>query len=168
MFLRKARLTWFSLMCVLATAGIVTATSIVIPSDDDLIIGARAIVRGNVTAVATGYDDAHKSIFTYITLRVQEVFKGNINTSEIVIKEPGGVTGNRGSLIFGTPEFKTGENVLLYLDTWPDGSLRVHQWFLGKFTINTNRANGKLTLVRDAISGNITVLGRSQTGPITD
>ncbi|MEO6725983.1 MAG: putative Ig domain-containing protein [Blastocatellia bacterium] len=168
MFLRKSRLTWLSLMCVLATAGVVTATSIVIPSDDELIIGARAIVRGNVTAVASGYDDAHKAIFTYITLRVQEVFKGNITTSEIVIKEPGGVTGNRGSLIFGTPEFKTGENVLLYLDTWPDGSLRVHQWFLGKFTINTNRANGKLTLVRDAISGNITVLGRSQTGPITD
>ncbi len=168
MFLRKTRLTSLSLVCVLAAAGVVTATSIVIPSDDELIIGARAIVRGNVTAVASGYDDAHKSIFTYITLRVQEVFKGNITTSEIVIKEPGGVTGTRGSMIFGTPEFKIGEDVLLYLDTWADGSLRVHQWFLGKFTVNTNRANGKLTLARDAISGNITVIGRSQSGPITD
>lgn len=168
MFLRKARLTSLSLMCVLAAAGVVTATSIVIPSDDELIIGARAIVRGNVTAVTSGYDDAHKSIFTYITLQVQEVFKGNITTSEIVIKEPGGVTGTRGSMIFGTPEFKVGEDVLLYLDTWADGSLRVHQWFLGKFTVNTNRANGKLTLARDAVSGNITVIGRSQAGPITD
>jgi CO dehydrogenase/acetyl-CoA synthase epsilon subunit len=168
MFLRNARLTSLSLVCVLAASAVVTATSIVIPSDDELIIGARAIVRGNVTAVSSGYDDAHKSIFTYITLRVQEVFKGQITTNEIVIKEPGGVTGTRGSIIFGTPEFKVGEDVLLYLDTWPDGSLRVHQWFLGKFNVNTNRANGKLTIARDASTGNITVIGRSQAGPITD
>ena len=41
MFLRKARLTSLSLVCLLAAAGVVTATSIVIPSDDELIIGVR-------------------------------------------------------------------------------------------------------------------------------
>jgi len=168
MFLRKAKLTSFSLLCVLMAAGIVTATSVVIPSDDELIIGARAIVRGNVTSVVSGYDEAHKSIFTYITLRVQEVFKGKITTGEIVIKEPGGVTQERGSVIFGTPEFKTGEDVLLYLDTWADGSLRVHQWFLGKFNVNTDRANNKMLVTRNIDSARTTVVGRSQAGAITD
>lgn len=168
MFLRKAKLTSCTLLFVLATASIVSATSVVIPSDDELIIGARAIVRGQVTAVVSGYDDSHKAIFTYITLRVQDVFKGQITGGEIVIKEPGGVTQDRGSVIFGTPEFKTGEDVLLFLDTWADGSLRVHQWFLGKFNVNTDKASGKLQVSRNLNSGNVTVVGRSQAGPITE
>ncbi|MGE0884030.1 MAG: FG-GAP-like repeat-containing protein [Blastocatellales bacterium] len=168
MFLRKARLTSLSLLCVLAAAGIATATSVVIPSDDEMIIGARAIVRGSVTAVVSGYDEQHKAIFTYITLRVQEVFKGQITTSEIVIKEPGGVTQTQGSVVFGTPEFKTGEDVLLYLDTWADGSLRVHNWFLGKYLVYVNRSTGNLTVARDASNGSVTVVGRSQSGPITE
>lgn len=133
-----------------------------------MIIGARAIVRGSVRSVVSGYDEQHKAIFTYITLSVQEVFKGQIISSEIVIKEPGGVTQDRGSVIFGTPEFKTGEDVLLYLDTWADGSLRVHQWFLGKYNVYVNRATGKLTVSRDASNGNVSVISRSQSGTITD
>jgi len=168
MFLRKARLTSCSLLFVLATAGIVTATSVVIPSDDELIIGARAIVRGQVTAVVSGYDEGHKAIFTYVTLRVQDVFKGRITSNEIVIKAPGGVTQDRGSVVFGTPEFKTGEDVLLFLDTWADGSLRVHQWFLGKFNVNTAKDTGKLLVTRNLSSSNVSILGRSQTGTITE
>lgn len=168
MFLRKVKLTSYSLLFVLAAAGIVTATSVVIPSDDELIIGARAIVRGNVTSVTSGYDAQNKAIFTYVTLRVQTIFKGQITGSEIVIKEPGGVTQDRGSVIFGTPEFKTGEEVLLYLDTWADGSLRVHQWFLGKFNVNTDKATGRSLVARNMNSSNVSIVGRSQTGAITD
>ncbi|MGH9800449.1 MAG: hypothetical protein ACRD82_08810, partial [Blastocatellia bacterium] len=119
MFFRKAAL---SVLCVLAVFSVVSATSVVIPSDDEMIIGARAIVRGQVISVASSLDSQRNIIFTYITLRVQEVFKGKISIGEIVIKEPGGVAGNRGSLIFGIPDFKTGEDVLLFLDTWADGS----------------------------------------------
>jgi hypothetical protein len=36
-------------------------------------------------------------------------------------------------MFFGVPQFTVDEQVLLYLDTWQDGSLRVYQWFMGKF-----------------------------------
>ncbi|MEK7830556.1 MAG: hypothetical protein AAB401_05680, partial [Acidobacteriota bacterium] len=165
MFFRKATL---SFLCVLAAFSIVSATSVVIPSDDEMIIGARAIVRGQVVSVVSGLDVQRDIVFTYITLRVQEVFKGKIVPGEIVIKEPGGIAGNRGSMIFGTPEFKTGEDVLLFLDTWADGSLRVHNWFLGKYSVINSERTGKLIVARDAANGNVSVVGRSQSGPITD
>ncbi|MDX2039919.1 MAG: putative Ig domain-containing protein [Acidobacteriota bacterium] len=169
MCLKKAtRASLLSFVCVLAAFSLVSATSVIIPSDDQMIIGARAIVRGQVVAINGGLDQQHQGIFTYVTLRVQEVFKGKLTQGDIIIKEPGGQFGNKGSLIFGTAEFKVGEDVLLFLDTWPDGSLRVYNWFLGKYSIIGSRTPSGQMIVRNAAQSNVSVVGRSQTGTITD
>jgi hypothetical protein len=104
-------------------------------SDDDLIVGARAIVIGRVLSFSCRRDPAEDRIFTYITIRVQETLKGELGRKKIVLKEEGGEAEGHGSLIFGAPQFSPGERVFLYLDTWPDGSLRVHQMSFGKMTI---------------------------------
>jgi hypothetical protein len=119
------------------------------PEDDSLIIGARAIVTGTVTDIDCRLDHQQDRVFTYITLEVHEVLKGSIASSEIVIKEEGGEAEDRGSLVFGTPRFEIGERVLLYLDTWPDGSLRTHQMILGKLSIVRDQVTGREVVVRD-------------------
>jgi hypothetical protein len=136
------------------------ATTFVIPPDDDLIIGARAIVRGKVLSVASGLDEQQNRIFTYVTLRVREVIKGRITERSIILKEPGGQVGTRGSVVFGTPQFKPEEEVLLYLDTWADGSLRVHQMFLGKFSIINDPKTGQRLAVREGPDANTVLLDR--------
>src|SRR5690242_8818972 len=118
----KSLLALFVLFCFAVS---VRASTFVIPTDDEMIIQARAIVRGKVLAIESGLDEKQNYVCTYITLKVQEVLKGQITQRKVVIKEPGGEYGSRGTLVFGVPEFSTGENVLLYLDTWRDGSLRV-------------------------------------------
>jgi hypothetical protein len=167
--MRQASLTsTLSLFFVLAASAVVMATSVVVPSDDEMIIGARAIVRGTVRGITSRYDEQHKAVFTYVTLQVGEVLKGNITAAEIVLKQPGGVTAEHASLIFGVPEFNNGENVLVYLDTWPDGSLRVYQWFLGKFSISADKTTGgKLRLQRAMGGERVTILGRAA-GQSTD
>src|SRR5207248_11082838 len=67
----------------------------------------------------------------------------------IVLKEEGGEVAGQGSLIYGTPQFARGERVLLYLDTWRDGSLRVHQMSYGKLTIHDDPASGEPLVVRN-------------------
>ncbi len=146
-----------SLACLLCAVQIASATSVIIPPDDDLIIGARAIVRAKVLSVSSSLDEQDR-IYTYITLRVREVIKGRITDRRIVIKEPGGQVGSQGTTIFGAPEFKPGEEVFLYLDTWNDGSLRVHQMFLGKFTVVTDPQTGRRLVVRDGPDANVVVL----------
>lgn len=167
--LRQASLTsTLAFFFVLVAAAVVTATSVIIPSDDEMIIGARAIVRGTVRDITSRYDEQRQAVFTYVTLQVKEVLKGEITTAEIVLKQPGGVTAERASLIFGTPEFSPGEDALLYLDTWPDGSLRVYQWFLGKFSILADASTGQAKIVRLINRKQISILGRSTSGPITE
>ena len=134
---------------ILSCAGSAQATTFTVPSDDELIIGARAIVRGKVLSLTSRLDPAQDRIFTYITLRVNEVLKGRIVERKIVLKQEGGQLGTRGSIVFGTPQFNLGEEVLLYLDTWRDGSLRVHQMLLGKFTVVTDPTLGRKVVIRD-------------------
>lgn len=158
-------------LCVCLLAAIsspIEATTVVLPSDEEMIVGSRAIVRGQVINISSGYDEAHKGIFTYITLKVTEVYKGALTTGTIILKEPGGVTRELGSLIYGVPTFTVGEEVLLFLDTWADGSLRVYQWFLGKFKITPNLSTGKPMVSREVPTSRIEIVGRSALGAITD
>ncbi|MEK6304375.1 MAG: putative Ig domain-containing protein [Acidobacteriota bacterium] len=134
---------------VLSCAGSALSSTFTIPSDDELIVGARAIVRGKVLSISSQLDPQQDRIFTYVTIRVHEVLKGQIASLKIVLKEEGGQAGTRGSIVFGTPEFKRGEEVLVYLDTWRDGSLRVHQMLLGKFTVVDDPDLGTKVVVRD-------------------
>lgn len=134
---------------ILSCAGSALSTTFTVPSDDELIIGARAIVRGKVLSLSCQLDSEQDRIFTYITLRVHEVLKGRIVERKIVLKEEGGQLGTRGSIVFGTPQFNPGEEVLLYLDTWRDGSLRVHQMLLGKFVVVTDPTLGRKIVIRD-------------------
>ncbi|MGH9824476.1 MAG: putative Ig domain-containing protein, partial [Blastocatellia bacterium] len=106
-------------------------------------------MTGTVKEVSCGFDDKRDIVYTYVTLRVQQVLKGSIVQSEIVLKEPGGEFGNTGSYLFGTPSFSVGERVLLYLDTWPDGSLRVRDMFLGKFRLLKDPMTGQMLARRE-------------------
>jgi hypothetical protein len=148
------------------------ASTFVLPSDDDLIIGARAIVRARVLAVASAPDENSHRIFTYVTLRVQEVIKGQISDRRIVLKEMGGQLASRGQIIFGAPRYRPNERVLVYLDTWADGSLRTHQMLLGKFTIIEDEAAGQSFAARELDDANIIALdsihSHAPRGPVTN
>lgn len=162
----------FLLSFILVSTRLGSATTVIVPSDDDLIIGARLIIRGRVLSQATSFDEQRNMVFTYVTLRVQEVLKGQVTARRIVIKEPGGVAGDRGAVIHGAPVFHLNENVIVYLDTWPDGSLRVHQMYLGKFSIERDPATGEQIVVRQKAGPYVDVLPQSlsagEARPVTD
>jgi len=147
------------------------ATTAIVPPDDDMIIGARVIVKGRILSIETRFDEQQGRIFTYIKLKVQEVLKGQITERKIVIKELGGQVGDRLSVVYGNPEFALGEQVLMYLDTWKDGSLRTYQMFLGKFSIVKDEKTGREFAVRGTGDEHVVVLPTDKGkggGAITD
>jgi hypothetical protein len=156
-----------ALFCLSITAVTTRATTVVIPSDDDMIIGARLIIKANVISIETGFDHESGSVFRYVTLRVREVLKGQLSERRIVIKEEGGQFGEFRTVIFGAAEFTAGERVIVYLDTRADGSLRVHHMFLGKFSIVTDSLTGTEMVVRAAPYG-VSALQSAPNEPATE
>ena len=115
-------------LCLLWSAQSALATTVVRPLDDDMVVGARAIITGKVLQIESAIDQQDR-IYTYITVRVTEVIKGQISERKIILKEFGGIVGDRVSVVYGNPRFTLGEKVLLYLGTHDDGSLRTYQLF---------------------------------------
>ena len=156
------------ILLLLSVAQVASATTVVVPTDTEMLIGARAVVRGRVLQVETSYDEQRGEVFTYITLRVREVLKGAVTARRIVIKESGGQTADQTTMIYGMPEFKIGQQVLVYLDTRDDGTLRVHQMFLGKFNIVVDPFSGRDVVVRENASSEVNVLDGVSDGAVTN
>ena len=91
------------LVFLLGCAQSTFATTAIVPPDDDMIIGARVIVKGRILSIESRFDEQQGRIFTYIKLKVQEVLKGQITERKIVIKELGGQVGDRLSVVVSTP-----------------------------------------------------------------
>jgi hypothetical protein len=162
--MHKGRLHILSLvgcLLVVACSQAALATTAVVPRDDEMIVESRAIVTGRVIGLSTSVDVNTDLVYTYIRLEVNTVLKGKITEREIVLKELGGETRDRGTLIFGMPRFEAGQDVLVYLNTWPDGALRVHQGFLGKFNINRDPSSGRVFVERQVEGDNVAIIAGS-------
>lgn len=155
---RNSVLILLGLLLVGFSHGEALATTVVVPGDREMVISARAIITGRVTDIRTGVDPGSDVVFTYVRLEVSDVLKGQVSDSEIVLKQPGGETFDKGTIIFGMPRYEIGQEVLLYLDTWMDGSLRVHQWFLGKFNVVREHTSGRLLLAREEPDENVQMM----------
>jgi hypothetical protein len=149
-------------------AQVARATTAVLPSDEKMIVESRAIVRARVLSIGSSFDHERGDIFTYTTLRVREVIKGQITTRRIVIKEMGGQVGDQITKVFGVPEFVPGEEVILYLSTWTDGSLRVHEMFLGKYSIVSDSATGQQFVVRSGGGEGVHLIPQVEPGDSTN
>ena len=103
------------LLMVLMFAAIAGATTIVMPTDEQLISKAPLIVEGTVLQSAAV--DRGNAIWTETTVSIARVIKGELpvtgdqlagqpatgNWQPITIREIGGVTDTRFTKIFGTP-----------------------------------------------------------------
>src|SRR5262249_40210603 len=162
------RSAYISFAIIIASAGLAEATTVIMPTDTQLMIESRAIVRAKVKSVSTGLDEQSGHVFTYIKLRVTEVFKGDIRDRVLVIKQPGGSIGDRGTMIFSAPQFTAGERVILYLQTMQDGTLRVHDDFLGKYSIVKDAASGNQIVVRGIPQDAVNIIPQASTGDSPD
>ncbi|HEX6098745.1 MAG TPA: PKD domain-containing protein [Thermoanaerobaculia bacterium] len=118
------------LALTLLTPLAVRATTIVLPTDEQLITKSPVIVTG--TVLSTMPIERDGMLWTETRVAVTRAIKGQTEGA-ITIRELGGVEGDRITKIFGAPEFTSGERVLLFLEPAPDGGYRVMDLFVGKF-----------------------------------
>ena len=122
-------------------------------SMSDLASFADVVVTGRVASVTSGWDSKVNAIYTYVTVDVGEVLKGDIADAQITVKQLGGVAGGVGLSISDQAMFSVGEDVLLYLEARPrDATLYTTALWQGKWAVRHD-ARGQQIAVREAPRG---------------
>jgi hypothetical protein len=103
----------------------------------ELVSLSDAIAQGTVESIETRWED--KSIYTYTSIRVDEGIKGAPRRA-LLVRQPGGQIG---ALILdapGTPKFKQGDQVIVFLRDRKDGTFDVVGLGQGKYDVINNFA----------------------------
>ena len=111
-----------SALLLLATLTLVRASSVLPLSTDDQAREAAAVFRGTVVKLECFRNPADGMISTRAALRVDEGFKGRLPAFIHVIQR-GGVVDGIGMLDSSEPQFRVGEEYLLFVSRRPDGTL---------------------------------------------
>ncbi len=137
---------------VLGTLSFANATTFVLMTDEELAERSTATVLGSVTAIETAASDATDAIHTYIHIEPDQVVLGELPDGKIVVREPGGRLRNRSEWVFGAPEYTVGEEVFVFLERNPDGTLHTTGMAMGKYSVQSH-PRGFTALVRDLGAG---------------
>ncbi len=130
------------------------ATTIVAPSDDELIAKSSLIITG--TVLSSNTVESSGKLFTETTLEVASVIAGTAD-GVVTVRHGGGRTESRARVVFGSPEFVRGEKVMLFLSEAEDGTYVTNDLFLGKFS-ERKTVDGGRVWYRSADSTGTTLL----------
>src|SRR5512139_1754761 len=106
-------LTWLAVVLLPPSTG--TATTFVRIDERELVRSADVIVIGTVTRIEAA-ELADGAIATYVHVHPSDIIKGKsaVGAGPVVLREPGGVFGDRRDWLFGAPQFWAGEQDLLF------------------------------------------------------
>lgn len=110
------RLIPLSLICTLLTAGAASSTTVIPPSFDALVGGANTVFVGEVMAVRSRLETTRsgRAIFTDVTFRVEDVWKGAVG-AVTQLEFMGGTVGETTMEVVGMPEFSVGQRAVLFV-----------------------------------------------------
>jgi hypothetical protein len=150
----KCLVTAFS--CILAVLMIAPsssrATQIIYQSPEQLGQQSTLVVRGLVVSVDSHWNDKHTKVFTTTRVAVDETYKGvSIPTVDIV--QLGGVVGTVKVTVAGALQWKAGEEVLLFLEPYRQGTYQVSGFSQGKFNIEHDPRTGARFITQPALGG---------------
>jgi len=145
------------------------ATTLVHLGTAQLADRSELIVRGTVTGTESRMHAEHRFPYTYISLRVDEVFKGNavFPGQTVLLQELGGSVGETRCVVDAVPSFLPGEDVLVFLETGPEGNYRTYGMVQGKFSFQRDSRTGGLLLTRPPDLFGATLVASEEAGDLT-
>ena len=135
---------------LLALAVPLSASQFVQLSFDQVARESAYVVRGHVIETWSAWDSSHETIFTYATVRVSRYFGELAGPDTLVVREVGGTVDGYTQEAIGFPAIRRGEQVVLLLSQWDDGSeYRMHAFNQSKYLVRER--NGIEVLVADPV-----------------
>lgn len=142
--------------CASALASDVPLTSI-----EELARRADIVVHGRVESLEARRDDSGRA-FTRMELEVAETWKGAV-TNRLTVVQGSAVLGARQVRVLGEPEFRLGEQVVLFGVFNPRGEAVTLDLARGKFSVTTNAVTQAVTAVSDGarVAGGVALPGQA-------
>ena len=144
---RGTRLRFHTITAIVALLSALPAAAIVyvMPTDESMVDRSPIIVFGEVLSAQPG--SAGRSPTTDYLFAVEEMLKGFVPGSGIIVRQPGGVgPGGVAMRVLGLPMLAEGDRALLFLDP-SDGVYRPVEFALGLFF--EVRAGDRVLLARE-------------------
>lgn len=133
-------------------ASLAGATTVQKFSISDLAKKSETIAVARVDDVSSRWDDSHKEIYTYISLKVLDGVKGSRKNDVLTIRQIGGSAEGKISVVPGMPSFTKGEEVVVFLSPKDRAG---YPWVMGlqqgKFSVIQDEKGQKR--VRNELSG---------------
>ena len=92
-----------------------------------------AVVQGMVRRVESRWTGDKLRIITEVDVEVTDALKGEARAVRLV--NPGGVVGDVGQMVHGSPQFQVGEEVVVFLEKRPGDTFLVTGMSQGKFRV---------------------------------
>jgi hypothetical protein len=73
-----------------------------------------------VVRTASGFDPLTSALSTYVTVEVSHVHRGPADLERVILREPGGRVGDLIHAVDAVPVFRSGKQVLLFLEPGRD------------------------------------------------
>jgi hypothetical protein len=115
----NVRLIAAGIVAVLVEAAALGATVLVPIEFRELVTVSSAIVHGRVVDVRAGWVDGRRAIETLLTIDADEYYKG-AGGETLTVRVPGGEIGRFRTVFVGAPEFRAGDEVVLFLRRYGD------------------------------------------------
>jgi len=147
-------------------AGAAQSTQIIYRSPKQMGDEASLVVSGKVSGVRSYWNDKQTKIFTETTIQIDEAYKGDA-ASTVRIIQMGGVVGTVRMHVHGALTWRTGEDVLLFLDSHDANRYRVFGFSQGKFGVERDPVTGEAFVTRPILEG-AEVLGAPAQGGVAN
>ena len=145
------------------------ATSMLPQTLDEQLQSASAVFRGTVLGMESFRVETNGMIYTRTLLRVDEGFKGRL-PAIINVVHRGGVVGGIGVTDDASPQFKVGEERLLFVSRRGDGTLFVAQGDAGAASLRREK-NGAFVPEQENLLNQLRIKtdwGRASGADVTD
>ncbi|UCG53330.1 MAG: hypothetical protein JSW58_07195 [Candidatus Latescibacterota bacterium] len=140
------------LVALLLLTAEILATQIEYVSPKQMGTESSLVVRGKVVDVRSFWNEGHTKILTETVVNVDEAYKGQAVPS-VRILQLGGVVGTLRMHVHGALSWRSGEEVLLFLEPLETGQHRVSGFSQGKFMIERDPVTGEPFIRRPALEG---------------
>jgi hypothetical protein len=128
---------------LVAVPAVLRATVLVPIEFRELVTVASTIVRGRVVDVRAQWVDGRRAIDTVLTVEADEYFKGGPGAT-IFVRVPGGEMGRYRTVFVGAPEFRRGDEVVLFLRGDPARGAVIVGLSQGAFRVAPDRTGRRM------------------------